>query len=41
MADQLLTTPEAGRLLGMEPEDIYRVIDEEETFDELDISKID
>ncbi len=24
-----------------EPEDIYRVIDEEETFDELDISKID
>lgn len=26
MADQLLTTPEAGRVLGIEPEDIYRLI---------------
>jgi hypothetical protein len=26
MADQLLTTPEAGRMLGIEPEDIYRLI---------------
>jgi hypothetical protein len=26
MADELLTTPQAGRILGIEPEDVYRLI---------------
>jgi hypothetical protein len=26
MAEELLTTPQAGRLLGIEPEDVYDLI---------------
>jgi hypothetical protein len=26
MAEELLTTPQAGRLLGIEPEDVYALI---------------